>query len=274
MRITMKRTILLFGIFLLVSVSVQVSAQNGVRNIKEAPVSSLMFEATYALQFPALDTKTIYGFNSTIGGSVDYKTDENWLFKLNGNFIFGNKLKGDRQQILGEGITTEHGELIGSDGMLSRLAISQRGFHFQGEMGKMFPFKPNPNSGFYVLGGVGYLLNRTRIEDQFTSAYPILEDYRLGYDRMRGGFACHGEAGYMVMSNSCILNFSIALEVTYAKTRDLRDYDFRVFFDEHGVPHPVGRTDPDKRYNDMYFGIRLGWMIPTYQRQPDQYYYN
>ncbi len=272
----MKKTILFLGMFLLmlIGVSKQVSAQNGVRDIKETPISTVMFEATYALQLPALDTKTQYGFNSTIGGCVDYKTDRNWLFKFNSNFIFGNKLKGDRRQILGEGITTEHGEVIGSDGMFSRLAISQRGFHFQGEVGKMFPFRPNPNSGFYVLGGLGYLINRTRIEDQFTAAYPILGDYRFGYDRMRGGFACHGEAGYMLMSNTRIFNFSIALEVTYARTRDLRDYDFRVFFDEHGVPHQVGRTDPNKRYDDMYVGLRLGWMIPTYQRQPAQYYYD
>ena len=36
---------------------------------------------------------------------------------------------------------------------------------------------------------------------------------------------------------------------------------------------PVGYTDPHKRYNDLYFGIRVTWNIPTYQRQPDNYYY-
>lgn len=270
----MKKTLLFSGILLLLSVSNFAVGQNTLRNIKEAPVSSFIFEATYALQFPGLDTKALYGFNSTIGGAVDYKTDGNWLFKVNGNFIFGNKLKESRTVILGEGISNQYGELIGSDGMLSRLAISQRGFHFQGEVGRLFPFKPNPNSGFFVLGGMGYLINRIRIEDQFTSAHAILDDYRFGYDRMRGGVACHGEAGYMVMGNSRVFNFSVALEATYARTKDLREYDFRVFYDENGTPCPVGKTDPDKRYNDLYFGIRFGWMIPTYQRQPAQYYYN
>jgi hypothetical protein len=37
---------------------------------------------------------------------------------------------------------------------------------------------------------------------------------------------------------------------------------------------PVGYTDPHKRYNDFYYGIRVTWNIPTYQRQPDNYYYN
>ena len=37
---------------------------------------------------------------------------------------------------------------------------------------------------------------------------------------------------------------------------------------------PVGRTDPHKRYNDFYFGIRVSWNIPTYQRQPEDYYYD
>lgn len=269
----MKKTI--FTILLAFAVVILSFGQKP-RNISKESIPATMFQVTYAAQFPALDTKTDYGFTNTIGGSVIYKTGSNWLFTANGNFIFGNQIKGSRIDILGESVTTIYGEIIGSGGMPSALALFQRGFHFQAEAGKLFPFKPNPNSGFFVQAGIGYLRNRIRIDYQIEAQnppLPVTEDYQYGYDRMRGGLALHGETGYLVMSNSKIFNFSVSLEVTYARTRNLRDYDFRVFYDENGEPQIMGYTDKNKRFNDLYYGIRLSWMIPTYQRQPEEYYY-
>ena len=247
------------------------------RHIDKEPISTAMFQVTYAAQFPGMDTKTDFGFTNTIGGSVIYKTKGNWLFTANGNFVFGNKVKGDRIDILGEGITTYEGEVIGGGGMVASLAVFQRGFHFQAEIGKLFPFKPNPNSGFFVQAGIGYLRNRIRIDYQIETQnppYPLMDDYQYGYDRMRGGFALHGETGYLIMSNNRIYNFSVSLEVTYARTKPLRDFDFRVFYDENGEPQIKGYVDKSQRFNDLYYGIRVSWMIPTYQRQPEEYYYH
>ena len=44
-------------------------------------------------------------------------------------------------------------------------------------------------------------------------------------------------------------------------------------YDENGEPQIMGYTDKNKRFNDFYYGIRLSWLIPTYQRQPEEYYY-
>lgn len=249
----------------------QLAAQSP-RNIMSEAIPVSMFQVTYAFHLPALDQKVTYGVSNTIGGSFVYKTESNWLLTANGNYIFGRKVQGDRVSILGEGITTEYGEITGGGGSYVALSINQRGFHFQGEVGKLFPVWPNPNSGIFVQGGIGYLSNRTRIDFQqemYNTPYQIYEDYEYGYDRMRGGLAFHFETGYLYFSDSRLLNFSVSLEATYARTKDLREYDFRVF---NGVP--VGYTDPNKRYNDLYFGIRLGWNIPTYQRQPETFYYN
>lgn len=246
------------------------------RNLNKEAIPATMFQVTYAAQFPGLDTKTDYGFTNTIGGSIIYKTQSNWLFTANGNFIFGNKIKGSRIDILGESVTTIYGEVIGSSGTPVALAFFQRGFHFQAEAGKLFPIFPNPNSGVFVQAGIGYLRNRIRIDYQLeaqNTPYQLANDYQYGYDRMRGGLALHGEAGYLLMSNSRIYNLSVSLEVTYARTKHLRDYDFRTFYDENGVLQTVGYTDKDKRFNDLYYGIRVSWMIPTYQRQPEEFYY-
>lgn len=246
------------------------------RNIEKEAIPVTMFQVTYGALFPGFDTKTDYGFTNTIGGSVIYKTQGNWLFAANGNFIFGDQIKGSRIDLLGESITTVYGEVIGGGGIPSSLAFFQRGLLFQAEIGKLFPFEPNPNSGFFVQVGAGYLRNRMRIDYQIEAQnkpYPLVDDYQYGYDRMRGGLALHAETGYLMLSNSKIYNFSVSLEATYARTKPLRDYDFRVFYDENGEPQIMGYTDKTKRFNDFYYGIRLSWMIPTYQRQPEEYYY-
>ena len=272
----------IFIVFILLGFSLHLSAQLP-KDIMKEPIPVAMFQATYAFQMPALDTKVDYGVSHTIGGSFVFKTENNWLFTVNGNYIFGNKIKDDRVGIFGEGITTEHGEVTGGSGLYATFDIDQRGVHFQAEFGKLFPVWPNPNSGIFVQGGVGYLHNRIRIDyDQntYNTPFVINGDYAYGYDRMRGGPAFHLETGYLYLGNSRIANLSVSLEMTYARTKDYRKYDFRVFYprDEEGniigELTPVGYTDPHKRYNDFYYGIRVTWNIPTYQRQPEEYYYN
>lgn len=246
------------------------------RNLSKEAIPVTMFQITYSALFPGMDTKTDYGFSNTLGGSAIYKSKSNWLFTANGNFLFGNRVKGSRIDLLGESITTVTGEVIGGGGIPTALAFFQRGFHFQAEVGKLFALLPNPNSGIFVQVGLGYLRNRIRIDYQIeadNNPRPLMGDYQYGYDRMRGGFALHGEAGYLILSNTRVYNFSVSLEATYARTKPLRDYDFRVFYDENGEPHINGYNDKSQRFNDFYYGIRVSWMVPVYQRQPDAYYY-
>lgn len=266
----------------------QISAQSA-KDITKDPIPVAMFQVTYAFELPAFDTRDLYGISHNLGGSFVYKTASNWMFTANANFLFGNKVKGDRVSIYGEGITTVDGEIVGGSGSMTELAVDQRGLFIQAEVGKLFPFRPNPNSGFFVQAGIGYLRNRIRTDFQETmlnTPYVVEGDYQYGYDRMRGGPAFHIETGYLYFSDNRLLNFSVALEVTYARTRDLREYDFRVFRmnPETGELDPNGKLlqvgyDTDyhfhkKAYNDFYYGIRVTWNIPTYRRQPDNYYYN
>lgn len=233
------------------------------RDITKECVPTAMFSATYSYQFPGADTKILYGDNSTIGASFLYKTDKNWLWTANANFIFGDQLNASREDILGI-ILDNNGELITGDGICGSYVMFERGYHIQAKVGKVFSLlAPNPNCGFFVNGGLGYLLNRIRIEfsSNASTPYNLAEDYRYGYDRMRGGFAYSGELGYMYMSNSRVLNFSLSLEFVQAHTKSMREWDFNLM-------------GPDlKSYIDRYYGIRLAIYIPTYKRMPAEYYY-
>ena len=154
------------------------------RNLSKEAIPTTMFQVTYAALFPGMDTKTDFGFSNNVGGSVIYKSEGNWLFTANGNFVFGDKVKGSRIDLLGESITTEYGEVIGGGGLATALAFFQRGFHFQAEVGKLFAIAPNPNSGIFVQAGLGYLRNRIRIDymiEAQNDPYPLMGDYQYGY---------------------------------------------------------------------------------------------
>ena len=242
------------------------------KSIMQEPIPVSMFQVSYAFHFPGMDNKTTYGVSNTIGGGFMHKADNNWLFGVNGHFIFGPKVKGDRISILGEGITTVDGEVVGGSGSITSLSVAQRGFHFQGEFGRLISCGPNPNCGIFIKAGLGYLRNRIRIDyetQMYNTPYQVDGDYQYGYDQMRGGIAYHLETGYLLLNDTRLLNCAISFEVTWARTHNMRAYDFRVFDGE-----PVGYVDQDKRFNDLYYGIRVTWNIPTYQRQPEEYYFN
>lgn len=233
------------------------------KDITKECISTVMFSATYSYQFPGADTKILYGNNSTIGASIHYKTDKNWLWSLNSNFIFSDKIKASREEILGI-ILDNNGQLITGDGIYGSYAMFERGAHINAKFGKLFNvLAPNPNSGFFVNGSIGYLFNRVRAEFSSSASPPpnLDGDYRYGYDRMRGGFAYSGEVGYLFMSSSRVFNFSLSLEFIQAHTKPLRKWDFNLMA-------------PDlNSYIDRYIGIKFAVYIPTYKRMPADYYY-
>lgn len=255
----MRKSILLIAFFIVLPLMVKAQ-----KDITKDKISTWMFQVSYSYQFPGMDTKTLYGENNTIGGGVYYKTDKNWMFSFNGNFISGNKVNLTRQELFGS-ILDANGEIITGDGIYGSYALFERGAHFQGKVSKVFPvLSPNKNCGFFVSGGLGYLFNRIRCEfGSYASPPPALSgDYRYGYDRMRGGFAWSAEAGYLFLSNSRVLNFSLSFEIIQAYTKPMREWDFNLMMKD------------TNNYIDQYMGIRLSIYIPTYRRMPAEYYYH
>ena len=233
------------------------------QDIKTECIHTFMFQATYAYQFPGKDTKTLYNNNNSIGGSFVYKTKSNWIFAFNGNFISGNSVNISRKDLFGD-LLDSNDEIITGDGIYGSYALFERGAHFQLKAGKIISvLAPNPNSGFFVQGGLGYLFNRIRTEfGSYASPPPSLAgDYPYGYDRMRGGFAWSGEFGYLFMSNTRAFNFSLSVEFIQAYTKPLRQWDFNMMCKDNNT------------YVDQYVGLRAAIYIPTYKRKPAEYYY-
>lgn len=231
-------------------------------DIKKEKIPTWMFSVNYAYQVPDKDTKILYDNNSLIGGSLLYKTPKNWMFSFNGNFISGNSVNISREDLFGD-ILDNNGEIITGDGIYGSYALFERGAHFQICVAKIFPvLSPNPNCGFFVQGGIGYLYNRLRTEfGSYASPPPALAgDYIYGYDKTRGGFAWSGELGYLFLSNTRVFNFSLSLVFTKAYTKPMRKWDFKTGKDTNN-------------YIDQYIGIKGAIYIPTYKRKPAEFYY-
>jgi hypothetical protein len=230
-------------------------------SISDSVLSIPMFYATYAFHFPGGDMSERFGTNSSIGGGFQWKTNKNWIAGGEFLFLFGNRVKIADQIMFN--LKTSDGDIINMAGNFTNYAIFERGFYINGRIGKLFPiFKSNPNSGLVIMGSVGYLQHKIRIEVEKNTAPQIDGDYKKGYDRLTGGLAISQFIGYQYTGNSRLLNFFGGFEFYQAWTKAKRDVNFDTMM-------------PDKTTSrlDLLFGIKVGWIIPLFKRLPEKYYY-
>ncbi len=241
-------------------------------NANDTVIRAFIPAFTYAFQFPGGDVSDRYGFNSTIGFATMYKSSKNLILSLDANFIFGNKIN-NADSILWM-VETRSGHIIDGNGTYALYALYERGYSINFRIGKVLNvLSPNPNSGLMVMGGVGFLVHRMKIDNQHRTAPQISDDYAKGYDRLTGGVTFNEFIGYFFMGKSRVANFFAGFEFYQAFTKSLRDRDCdRMVYDQaNGTYTPAG---PDKsNYLDLFYGFKIGWMIPVYSRAPDKYYY-
>ncbi len=230
-------------------------------SVKDSTVAAFVPHVSYAFQFPGGDVAKRYGDNSTIGVGLKYKTMKNWIYSLDVNFIFGSNVK-NADSILWM-VETETGYIIDGNGTFALYTLYERGYNINFSVGKIFPvLNPNPNSGLMINAGVGYMLHRMKIDNQHQTAPQISGDYAKGYDMLTGGISLNQFIGWYFMSNSRLLNFYGGFEFHEAFTKSLRDWDF----------HNMQKDN--NSYFDFFIGIKIGWMLPIYDRAPDKFYYN
>ena len=151
---------------------------------KKSSLTAILFDYTH--QFPMADLQENFGDNSSIGMSVIRKKADNWLFGFDGSYIFGSKIKAEN---LFDGVATENGEIINKDGLFANVLTFERGFSTFLLGGKAFTFAENNESGIYLLGGIGYMQHKIRIQTQEDFIPHLDDEYKKGYDRLSGGFS-------------------------------------------------------------------------------------
>jgi hypothetical protein len=228
------------------------------KSIKDSFISVPMLGVQMAVQLPGGDMADRFGINGTAGASLYFKTKTNWLFGAEFNFLFGGNVKED--PLLP--IETRDSFLIGSNGLPQLVRYYERGYSPMLRAGKIFPgIGPNKNSGLMLKAGVGFIQHK--IKYYWNSGEPpqLQGDYIKGYDRLTNGLSISEAAGYLHLSNKNYLNFSAEIEMIQAFTRNRRSWNF----DTH-------EEDTGNRL-DLFFGLRITWLVPMYGRSSEQVYY-
>lgn len=228
-------------------------------NVEDSTISTFIVHIAYAYQFPGGDMAEDYGHNSTIGPAISYKTNKNWIWTAEMNFIFGSDAKKSADIIAD--ITTDDGYVIGLDGIYANVRPMQRGFTILAKAGKIFPtFNINPNSGLFFNVGMGYIQHKIRWDVEGNSAPQLDGDYKKGYDRFTEGFSLAQEFGLFYMADKRLWNFKVSGEVIESFTK-MKRYNF----DTQG--------GESKTRLDLFFGLKVSWMVPLYGRPPKAVYF-
>lgn len=232
-------------------------------NPKDSSIHAPMICASYAFQLPEGDLKERFGFNSSAGLHFFNKTKKNWIWGIDGTFTFSPQSQVKDTYSMFDSINTANGNLVDANGEYSTLLFYERGWTSTVKFGKLFPvLSKNKNSGICLISGIGYMQHRIRIEDKFNRTPQLTKPYRKGYDRYTNGLMISQFVGYLFLSNNRLLNFYAGFEVMAGYTKNRRSINFDTM-----------QQDTKQRL-DVYFGPRVGFILPLYKRLPDEFYVN
>ena len=142
----MKNCILFFcSIFIFSGIFAQ-------RNVKDSVIGTPLIGVHYGGNWTQADLADRYGYLNHIGIMAGYKTNKNWYWAFDGNFIFGNQI---RLTGVFDHLVDSYGNITDINGDIAKVLVYSRGFNANVSVGKVFPvLSPNKNSGIMVNVGV------------------------------------------------------------------------------------------------------------------------
>jgi len=214
----------------------------------------------YAYELAAGDLSTRFGFNHKVGAEFSFKFENNWIVSIDGGYMFGEDLKEEAYSIL-DNLKTEDGQITSKYGTPGNIMMSERGYSIMLKGGKILPFlQANYNSGPFVMGGIGFLQHKIRIDNEGNDTPQVSEEYRPGYDHLTYGFALNEFIGYRLYAKNKMSNFYLGIEWTQGFTKNRRGYNYNTM-----SPENESRLD-------MLYSVKFGVVIPFSRRAPKDYY--
>jgi hypothetical protein len=210
-------------------------------------------------QLPGGDLSSRFGPNLRAGGSFLYKTKKNWVLGADAFYLFGKNV---RQDVLSQ-LRTKEGSVIDNEGFPADLRITERGFGVHAVIGKVIPvFNDGPNSGVFITVGLGYMQHKINLYDAQQKIAALKGSLKKGYDHLTGGLSSSQFIGYLHLSENRILNYYAGFEFYQIYSQSIRKLNY-----------DTGSADLNRRL-DLLSGFRFGWILPLYERKPnDSYFY-
>ena len=256
--VEMPKSILLY-VFVLINFSVALAQNDSLKSKKEG-FNIPAISAYYAYEFAGGDLASRFGQNHKVGATVSFKFKTNWLLTLDAGYMFGEDLKQEAYSIL-DSLKTDVGQITSKYGTPGNVLMSERGYTIMVKVGKILPFwQTNENSGPILMGGVGFLQHKIRIDNEGNDIPQIYGDYKKGYDHLTNGIAFNEFVGYRHYARNKMMNFYIGVEFTQAFTKNRRAYNYNTM-------------DYDNKSRlDLLYSLKIGMIVPFIRRVPNDFY--
>lgn len=237
-------------IILLALISTHINAQ---------AVKQSAFTFNYNYQIPIGNLAINFSNNSSIGTSYFIELNNNIIVGMEGNFIFGGKIK---DSTIFDRISNESGAIIGADGRYANVNLMQRGFDSYLFAGYALHFLKNNLSGIYITQGLGYLQHKIFIDTKNQNLPQLNEDMKKGYDRFSNGLSTKTSIDYKYYNRKGRFQISLGLNYTMAYTQNKRVYNFA-----------KKEYYSDKKNWDKLFGCKVEIIIPINKRNEEEFHY-
>lgn len=201
---------------------------------------------SYGYQLPLADMKDRFGNNFSVGGHLEFLRKSNFVFTLEGRFLFGNDVKGD---VLGS-LTQDNGSVITRIPSIAQMDIKERGWDAMLKVSYVWDLSEGASlSGIRMGLGVGYLQHRIRLKEKDNGVLYFNDPYIHGYDRLTSGVAANQFIGFQHFDQRGMLNVFAGVECIQGFTKDRRGYSY------------VNRGAVTDGRLDVLMGLRLGLQI-------------
>jgi hypothetical protein len=216
---------------------------------------------------------TYINFNWDVGLDFTIKTKSNWTITLGFDYMFGSKVTKNPEDILGDMYAIKEKNynpqtgtwdtipIIFNSGGTNGMTLSYEGryWFFGATVGKIFTVDRWKNSGLWLKLSAGYFGHKIQFTDPNHLFPQIDQNYRLGYDQRSSAVALNQFFGYLFMQKRRVLSFYIGVEVWEIFSKPDRGYIF--------AGDLKGPTDNKPRKFSGLVGIKLGWVLPFYEKK-------
>ena len=214
-----------------------------------------LFTPTWSYQKAGGDLKERFYDFTSVGISIEYKTQSNFQFGFDYDWYYGNHVK---DSTLFESITASSGQIIDQNGNYSVVRLSILGNYVSAKCSYVYPIvKSMENSGIIVSLGLGVMQHKINIFSSQVSIPQINGEYEKGYDRLTYGFATKQFIGYQYLVNSNKLHFRVGVEFNQGFTQGRRTWNYN-----------TNSSGLDKRF-DATTAFKIGLIVPVYTKHKD-----
>lgn len=257
-----KKTFLIITLFFCIFINNAQEIYRRDKNFVDTATFMIWLSPNFSVQAPFGTGYLSSTFRTDYNLGVDLllKSRTNWTFDFAFNYMFGSKLRLQPHEFLGE-MVTDSGIIFNGAGNNSvKLTYEGRYWYFGASIGKIIPLDRWKNSGLWIKAGFGYFGHKIYFTDP-NNYFTQLDQktYRKGYDQRSSAFAMSQFFGYLFMHRKRVLSFYAGVELWEIFSKPDRGYIF--------VGQYAGPTADLKTKFSGLIGIKVGWIIPFYEKQ-------